>query len=105
MRLTMRQQHLLQQAVRRHFGADARLWVFGSRLDDAARGGDIDLMVRSTLPTAEALVDAKLHFLAALHATPDFEDQKIDVVLLAPALGAELLPIHRHALATGAELR
>jgi hypothetical protein len=51
-----------------------------------------------------ALVDARIAFLPDLHATPDFEGEKIDVVLLAPALGAARQPIHEVALATGVEL-
>jgi predicted nucleotidyltransferase len=105
MRLSARQLELLRQAAARHFGADARLWVFGSRLDDAVRGRDIDLLVRSSLASADALVDARLRFLSMLHATPEFEDQKIAVLLLAPRLGGAEMTIHRHALATGAEIR
>ena len=37
MRLTNRQEATLTAAVRRHFGVKARLWLFGSRVDDAAR--------------------------------------------------------------------
>jgi predicted nucleotidyltransferase len=31
--------------VQARFGADTGIWLFGSRLDDAARGGDVDLYV------------------------------------------------------------
>jgi predicted nucleotidyltransferase len=37
----------LQRAVRDSFGDDAEVWLFGSRADDAKRGGDIDLYIET----------------------------------------------------------
>ena len=91
-------------ALRRSFGASARLWIFGSRVDDRARGGDYDLLVQTDDADATRLVDARLGFLAELHATPAFEDEKLDVVLYAPALDPQPRPIHRVALVQGIEL-
>ena len=65
MRLTLEQQIALRAALRRSFGASARLWVFGSRVDDHARGGDYDFLVQTEDADASRLVDAKL-FLARL---------------------------------------
>lgn len=45
MRLNAYQTELILSTVRRHFGAGASVAVFGSRLDDTARGGDVDLLV------------------------------------------------------------
>jgi predicted nucleotidyltransferase len=104
MRLTLEQQSALRAALRRSFGASARLWVFGSRVDDRARGGDYDFLVQTEDADADRLVDAKLGFLAELHATPAFEDEKLDVVLFSPALDPQPRPIHRVALAQGVEL-
>lgn len=50
MRLRPEQTRLILDGVRRQYGADARVLVFGSRLDDAARGGDVDLLVETTQP-------------------------------------------------------
>ena len=50
MRLTPAQATLIVQSVRQHIGADASAMLFGSRLDDTARGGDVDLLVESTTP-------------------------------------------------------
>ena len=47
MRLTPAQTDLIVEKVIEQFGMDARVMLFGSRLDDAARGGDIDLLVES----------------------------------------------------------
>jgi len=45
MRLTPGQIHRIRRIARRLAGEQARLRVFGSRLDDSARGGDLDLLL------------------------------------------------------------
>lgn len=50
MRLSPDQTRVILQGVRQQFGADAGVMLFGSRLDDGARGGDIDLLVESLSP-------------------------------------------------------
>ena len=50
MRLSPDQTRGILQCVRQHFGADAGVMLFGSRLNDGARGGDIDLLVESPSP-------------------------------------------------------
>lgn len=104
MRLSSEQQSALRDALRRSFGDGARLWLFGSRVDDTARGGDYDLLVQTNEADAARLVDARLGFLAALHATPAFEDERLDVVLYSPALDPQPRAIQRLALAHGIEL-
>jgi predicted nucleotidyltransferase len=47
MRLTATQRQCILQATRQSFGADAKVWLFGSRADDTRRGGDIDLYVET----------------------------------------------------------
>ena len=49
MRLKPEVRGLIVKLCRQHFGADARVWLFGSRLDDKALGGDIDLYIETTL--------------------------------------------------------
>ena len=104
MRMTPQQQSTLTAAVRHRFGPNGRLWVFGSRLDDQARGGDFDIMVSCNDADANRLLDAKLNLLADLHATPAFEDERIDVVLFSPSLDPQPRAIHREAMAHGVEL-
>ena len=48
MRLTDGQARTIVRCVRQQFGADAQVMLFGSRLNDAARGGDVDLLVETT---------------------------------------------------------
>jgi hypothetical protein len=104
MRLTQDQTMALRTALRASFGAQARLRVFGSRLDDRVRGGDYDLMVQTAEADPDRLVQSRLDFLTRLHATPAFEGEKVDVVLYAPALHTQPSPIQRRALAEGQEL-
>ncbi len=74
MRLTERQRAIIREAGMRHFGVVPRL--FGSRLDDAGRGGDIDLFIPRDWPPEES-VPWRLCFCAELRRC--LEDQKIDV--------------------------
>lgn len=45
MRLSETEIATIRTLVGARFGPDTRIWLFGSRLDDSARGGDIDLYV------------------------------------------------------------
>jgi len=76
MRLTEQQRKVIREAGLRHFGVAPRL--FGSRLNDAARGGDIDLFIPGDWPPKEA-VPRRLRLCAELHR--NLGDQKIDVVV------------------------
>ena len=51
MRLSQQQCQFLSQTLHRHFGDDATCYIFGSRLDDNARGGDLDVFVETARPT------------------------------------------------------
>jgi predicted nucleotidyltransferase len=45
MRLSPEEITAIRRLVQDRFGVDAGIWLFGSRLDDTARGGDVDLYV------------------------------------------------------------
>jgi uncharacterized protein len=89
MRLTDHERDVIRQASLRHFGVEPRL--FGSRLDDARRGGDIDLLIATQLPPQEA-VRRRLDLLAELWR--HLGERKIDVVLDD---GAAANPVVLHA--------
>jgi len=96
MRLTDDQIEAIRRLVRQVAGNQARVRLFGSRLDDTGRGGDIDLMLELTEPADNpALIAARLSGLVsrAMHG------RKVDVLLSAPNLLR--LPIHDIALRTG----
>jgi predicted nucleotidyltransferase len=100
MRLSPSQQRVIPQILRRHFGDQAEIRLFGSRADDDARGGDIDLYVETAISEPDVLIEAKLRALAELHRA--LGEQKIDLVVKHP--GAEPQAIHRVAKATGLPL-
>lgn len=47
MRLTEAQRQSIKSAVAAVIGEESRVWLFGSRVDDARRGGDIDLLIET----------------------------------------------------------
>jgi predicted nucleotidyltransferase len=52
MRLTAQQTEQIVAVIQHHFGDSARVALFGSRLRDDGRGGDVDLLVEApTVPT------------------------------------------------------
>lgn len=67
MRLKPEQITLIKSVIARHFGEAARIWLFGSRVDDARRGGDVDLYVEPVPDLdMEDLFDRRIHCLTAL---------------------------------------
>ncbi len=50
MRLEASQIRTIQDVIRQVAGRRSITWLFGSRLDDELRGGDVDLLVQSTPP-------------------------------------------------------
>lgn len=100
MRLTDQERTVLRDAVRSHFGAGVRPLVFGSRAQDDARGGDIDLYVEGVSLPADEIMRRKIAVLMELHER--LGDRHIDVVVRRS--GGPELPIHRQAEATGEPL-
>ena len=78
MRLTDSQRDVIRKLARRHFGVRAEVRVFGSRIDDRARGGDLDLFIETEL-SGNALQDAELAFLRELQ--DEMGEQRVDVTL------------------------
>ena len=100
MRLSTEQIKAIKQETELFFGAGAQVWLFGSRVDDTKKGGDIDLYLRPVVNDAAQLAKARFAFLARLKQR--IGDQKIDLVL--QRAGDEDLPIHVHAKQQGVRL-
>ena len=100
MRLAKQQQYIIKQVLLKHFGEGSELRLFGSRVDDSARGGDIDLYIEPDLHTADEIVEAKLNALVELHLA--LGEQKIDLVINRKA--GTVLPIYKIAKESGIRL-
>ena len=82
MRLTPQQAAIIRSAAREVFGADARVWLFGSRVDDSKRGGDIDLLIETCDRLAPAeMVQRRTRYAARLYRS--LGEQRIDMVITA----------------------
>ena len=77
MRLNQLQIDSITHLARKHFGGETRVCLFGSRVDDLKKGGDIDLLMKNNDESRLTLI-AKVQFLAELKRT--IGNQKIDVV-------------------------
>lgn len=81
MRLNEMQIHAILEAVTASFGDGARVYLFGSRLDDHLKGGDIDLLVDlqavdhdSVRHTCQAIAGIQMRL----------GEQKIDIIVRHP---------------------
>ncbi len=101
MRLSEQQCFIIRNAVAENFGLDANVWLFGSRVDDSKRGGDIDLYIEAATDDADEIVEAKLRFRVALYK--QLGDQKVDVIVRRPGFKNNL-PIYDIAKQTGVKL-
>jgi len=74
MRLIKREQDVIVQAIRK-IDPNAKVYLFGSRVDDNKKGGDIDLFILSdTMTYGDKLTAKRLMF-------EKMDEQKIDILL------------------------
>ena len=94
MRLSEFEVDAIKQVVHRIAGPAAQVRLFGSRTDDQARGGDIDLLLEMSVAAERpALLGAQV----AAGIERLIGERRIDVLIAAPNLRE--LPIHRVARA------
>ena len=96
MRLTALQRKVIIQVIAQVLDDTVKITLFGSRVDDKAKGGDIDLLVES-FKKIDNPAEVKSKISAKL--TIAFQGLKIDVLLMAPNL--KHYPIHDIAQKTG----
>lgn len=78
----------------KHLDNDATVYLFGSRVDDSKKGGDIDLLVLSSRLTSNDKRTIKMRLYELL------EEQKIDLLIAAD----DSNPFVKRALGTGVKL-
>jgi predicted nucleotidyltransferase len=99
MRLTAEEQRRLKAVAERVFGPRVEAYVFGSRVDDSRRGGDVD--VYCVLPERPAdLARREARFQVEAEAALD--GLTVDVVVRTPQ--TPISTIHRYAERTGVRL-
>jgi len=101
MRLSESQVNAIKSAVSEVLGPGARVYLFGSRVDDFRRGGDIDLLIiPDEALSGDETLDARLKIGALLQRT--LGERKIDLVFQIP--GDPVTPFQAMARDTGVAL-
>lgn len=77
MRLKKEHVEIIKNAAKNYFGRDAEVYLFGSRVDDNKKGGDIDIYIETNLK--ENIFERKIKLLEKLHK--ELGEQKIDIVI------------------------
>ncbi len=99
MRLSEEYRKIIKETLLKHFGEGSKFYLFGSRVDDSKRGGDIDLYIETDLDNKKSS-EAKIK--SYIEMIKEMGEQKIDFVIYIE--GNPRLPIHEIALMTGVEL-
>ena len=99
MRLRDKDRAAIKQAALEVFGDGVVVRLFGSRLDDTLKGGDIDIHVE-TDPTPEESGQRRIQLWSLLQER--LGEQKIDVVVTERGLATR--PIERIAYSEGVRL-
>lgn len=77
MRLSLHEIKSIVRLKDKFFGEQSRIYLFGSRVDDDQKGGDIDLYIKPD--SFDTTLEKKIKFLARLKA--EIGEQKIDLIL------------------------
>ena len=96
MRITEKDREMIRQVTSELTEGNGVTYVFGSRLVDQAKGGDLDLLVRMDVPVEKP---AWLASQLSANISRNLYGRKEDLVLSAPNLKS--LPIHSVALRDG----
>lgn len=99
MRLSEEALKAIKTLAQKYFGEGCEVRIFGSRVDNTQRGGDIDIYVKTDFQ--ENLLELKARFLSELKRT--IGDQKIDL-LVENRDKPEENPIYEIARKTGIKI-
>ncbi len=78
MRLSTDQIQAIRQAATAAFGQGTSVWLFGSRVDDAKKGGDIDLLVCPQAHTTEDATVGQQGFMDSSRDSSCKKSSKLD---------------------------
>jgi predicted nucleotidyltransferase len=106
MRLSTDQIQAIRDAATAAFGQGTSVWLFGSRVDDSKKGGDIDLLVSPVPKTGLADELPKQGFMQKIKMLTILEqrigERKVDVIVEHPQ---DDRPIVAIAYRTGIKLQ
>ena len=98
MRISEQEKQDIIELARRHISGTARVWLFGSRVNDNARGGDVDIMIE--VDQVDSIVERKINFRLALEDR--WGERKVDVLIYDTQYQEQ--PIHSIARQEGIRL-
>jgi len=79
MRLKKEEQNSIVALARLHFGESVNVYLFGSRVDDDRKGGDIDLLIEAD---HEVKLETQIEFLNSIRK--EVTERKVDLIVQAP---------------------
>lgn len=77
LRLTDWEVKAIKKIARDIFGENVKLWIFGSRINPEAKGGDIDIYIE--VENLSDIIDKQIKYLTQLKLK--IGDQKVDLVI------------------------
>jgi len=89
MRLTEFEKKEIKHAVEKNFGTEIDVYLFGSRIDDSLKGGDIDLYIETDLYGIE-VQKRKIKTITDIQLK--LGDQKVDIVTISRKNNEEKSP-------------
>lgn len=98
MRLSPQHVALIKESFKECFLYGDKLFLFGSRVDDSLKGGDIDLYIETECTDSSRVFKRRMQFIGLLHRK--LGEQKIDVVIKTPLDEASKL-IYKEAQRAG----
>ncbi len=99
MRLTEAMQQIIKTEVYKLLGPDSQIILFGSRIDDSQKGGDIDLFIQTPQQLSNK-IEAECRLSARLYIK--LGGRKVDVLIKDKH--SNIAPIYQHAIDYGVAL-
>lgn len=99
MRLTQNEIDIIKKGFLTFFLPIDHLWIFGSRVDDTKKGGDIDLFIETQLSDFKEILKKRTGFW--IYLQDNLGEQRIDIIIKN---SQKELPIYQEARSTGEKL-